>query len=78
MCEKTGVSQTTAIVRCCWVRGLQEKRDAPSGGIHGGVSPSKPDAEVEWNPCLHSVEGETIYDFAWQVQCEPRSRGSVV
>lgn len=74
---------------CGWVHGQQEKRDAPSGGINGAVSTAKANTERDWSPCLRSVEGETIYDFAWQVlkylddfpfilEYEPRSRRSVV
>lgn len=64
-----GVSSTAAVVcYCCSMRGLQEKPDASSAGINGAASPANSDTETDWSPCLHSVEGETVYDFAWQVQ----------
>jgi len=47
------------------VRRLQEKHDDPSSTIDGASSPAKSGGGVEWTPCLYSVEGETVYDFAW-------------
>lgn len=52
-------------LRLDWVICLQEKLGNPSGTIDGSPSCAESETEVEWVPCLHSVEGETVYDFAW-------------
>ncbi|CAM9672719.1 unnamed protein product [Scytosiphon promiscuus] len=45
------------------LRGDKQERD--SGSVDGTTNPANGDAAEEWSPCLYSVEGETIYDFAW-------------
>eukprot|EP00903_Cladosiphon_okamuranus_P011843 g11127.t1 len=42
-----------------------EKLGTPSGNIDGSACSASSDVEADWSPCLYSVEGETIYDFAW-------------
>lgn len=49
------------------VRDVQEKRQAPSDTVDDTASSACSDFTNDWSPCLYSVEGETVYDFAWYV-----------
>lgn len=44
---------------------LQEEQGNPSGGGDDSVCSANSENEADWSPCLYSVEGETVYDFAW-------------
>lgn len=47
------------------VRLHKEKQGMPSGDVDGATCFANSDNEADWSPCLYSVEGETVYDFAW-------------
>ncbi|CAN0065207.1 unnamed protein product, partial [Ectocarpus fasciculatus] len=42
-----------------------EKRQAPSVTVDDAASSAHSHFTDDWSPCLYSVEGETVYDFAW-------------
>ncbi|CAM9116798.1 unnamed protein product [Ectocarpus sp. 13 AM-2016] len=44
---------------------LGEKRQATSDTVDDAASSAHSDFTDDWSPCLYSVEGETVYDFAW-------------
>lgn len=50
---------------------MQDKHDSDSGLIDVSESRGSSRGDKEWNPCLHSVEGETIYDFDWWAYFSP-------
>lgn len=42
-----------------------QKREEPPDNTDGAGSSRSSESVGGWSPCLYSVEGETIYDFAW-------------
>lgn len=64
LCMHTFFHSPTFHVRARCVP-LQEKQGTPSAGVDGAACSANSENEADWSPCLYSVEGETVYDFAW-------------